>query len=82
MYLKWTVFKNYCKAKNIQLLRDDLRFIERVLTKTTVNEHRFILKEFADIWLHELEKSSQNQNLARRIANKWLLERCNVKKAL
>lgn len=84
MYLRWNLFKDYCLKNNIQLLRDDIKFLEKELVKINDNEHRGILKEYTDLWLHSLEgnaKSSQNQNLARKTANKWLLEEVNARKA-
>lgn len=77
MYLRWNLFKDYCVKNNIQLLKDDFKFIERELIKIPENEHRTILKEYTDKWLDEVKKcenASQAQNLARRISNKWLLE--------
>lgn len=77
MYLRWNMFKDYCVKNNIQLLKDDFKFLERELVKIPQNEHRTILKAYTDLWLHEVKKegnASQAQNLARRIANKWLLE--------
>ena len=81
MYLRWNLFKSYCIDHKIHLLKDDFRFIEKMLIKIHQNEHRTALKEFTDIWLSTLEKeenSPQSQNLARRMANKWLMDRCNV----
>ena len=77
MYLRWNMFKDYCVKNNIQLLKDDFKFLERELVKITQNEHRTILKAYTDLWLHEVKKSDNDslaQNLGRRIANKWLLE--------
>lgn len=77
MYLRWNMFKDYCVKNNIQLLKDDFKFIEKELIKIPANEHRTILKAYTDLWLHEVKKeenSSLAQNLARRTANKWLLE--------
>lgn len=84
MYLHWNRFKDYCYRNNIQLLKDDIKFLERELIKINPNEHRTILKEYSDLWLHTLkkgEKSSQNQNLARKTANNWLYQEVNVRKA-
>lgn len=80
MYARWNLFKDYCSKNNIQLLKDDLKFIERELQKIPLNEHRAILRVYTDKWLHEVkknEKSYQNQNFARKQANKWLFEYCN-----
>ena len=84
MYLRWNLFKDYCLANNIQLLRDDIKFISKILIKIPNNEHRSVLKEYTDLWLHSLkktEKSSQNQNLARKTANTWLMEEVDKRKA-
>ena len=84
MYLRWSMFKDYCLHNNIQLLRDDVKFIERELQKIAPNEHRAILKEYTDLWLSilsENDNAAQAQNLARKTANRWLFEEVNRKKA-
>lgn len=79
MYLRWNMFKDYCIKKNIHLLKDDFKFIEKQLIQIPLNLHRSVLKDFTDKWLSVLENesnSSQAQNLARRESNKWLREEC------
>ena len=80
MYLRWNLFKSYCIDHNIQLLKDDFKFIEHELMKIEKNLHRSVLKSYTDEWLSELEKeenSQQKQNLGRRKANTWLREYCD-----
>lgn len=84
MYLRWSLFKDYCLHNNIQLLRDDIKFIERELQKIAPNEHRQVLKEYTDLWLSTLKENENEppgQNLARKTANRWLYEEVNRKKA-
>lgn len=64
-------FRLYCDRKNIKLLRDDMRFIERRLMAIHSDEHRRIMREYVRIWIRELELND-NQNAARRKANEYL----------
>jgi NAD+--asparagine ADP-ribosyltransferase len=84
MYLRWSMFKDYCLHNNIQLLRDDIKFIERELQKIPPNEHRELLKEYTDVWLEILKENDNaplGQNLARKTANKWLFQEVNRRQA-
>ena len=84
MYLKWNSFKTYCIEKNIQLLKDDFKFIERELVKIPPRLYRSVLSDFTKEWLKVLAEetnASQAQNLARRTSNKWLREECERLKA-
>jgi len=78
MYWLHTTFKDYCDRKGIHLLKDDLKFIIKVLNNLPPNSHKSIMRDYCDKWLHTLEKeknSSQRQNLARRASNSWLVNK-------
>ncbi len=79
MYLVHSVLKPFLESKGIKILKDDLRFIEDQLSKIPQKAHKEILRNYTKIWLHEVknnENALQSQNLARRIANKYLRETC------
>lgn len=83
MYHPWpsrlNSFKSYCENKNIKLLKDDILFIDRMLTNVHRDDFKAVLTAYAEKWLHGMgcvEKSSLSQNLGRKIANSWLIERC------
>lgn len=76
MHFLQTTFKDYCKTKNIQILRDDLKFIGKKIASMPQNEQRSVMRDYTDKWLSIIqneEKSSQNQNLARFTCNMWLI---------
>ncbi len=78
-------FTEFCKDNNLQLLRDDLKFIKFSVLQLDSESRKRVLRGYADLWLQTLkdnESSLQAQNLARRTCNKWLLERCNGEDAV
>lgn len=71
-------FKAYAESLGIQLLKDDLRFIDTQLLRYSENESRAILRDYINEWLHgkgEEDNPTLNQNSGRFRANKWLLTR-------
>ena len=80
MHWFYTTFQDYCKKSGIQLLKDDLKYIERVLCNIDKGEQKRVLKHFTDEWLLGIqleENSTLKQNTGRRRANLWLLEKVN-----
>jgi len=64
-------FRLYCDRKNIKILRDDMRFIERRLFEIPEDDRRRVMREYVRIWIDELEHH-KNQNAARKKANEYL----------
>ncbi len=76
-------FKTYCENKNIKLLKDDVLFIDRMLTNIHRDDFKAVLIDYAEKWLEGMgggEKTALSQNLGRKIANSWLIERCAYEK--
>lgn len=70
-------FTEFCKEKNIQLLRDDKRFIVSMVNKLPRELHKDVLTNYIDKWLlgySEEKKTSLKQNSGRLMANSWLRE--------
>ena len=70
-------FTEYCQTKNIQLLRDDKRFIVKMMNKIPRDLHKYVLTRYIDEWLlgySEEPKESLKQNTGRLRANSWLRE--------
>lgn len=70
-------FVEYCKEKGISPLRDDLRFIKRLLLFVPDNQRRAFLSAYVEEWLLGMGESTidaQKMNLGRRRANLWLLK--------
>lgn len=63
-------FRLYCNRKNIHILRDDMRFIERRLAEINPDEHRRIMRQYVRIWIDEM--AAHGQNAGRKKANEYL----------
>jgi len=77
MHWLYTTFKTYCATRGINLLRDDLLFIEKRLARIPQEAHKRIAKQFVEKWLEGIgsnENALNSVNLGRRIANIWLRE--------
>ena len=69
-------FKDYCEANGIELMREDLRFIERALCKMPQQLHSEALRGYIASWRRTMAKENSELvgvNSARREANKFLL---------
>lgn len=73
MYWIKTKYKDWCKTQGIELNRDDIVFLEKMLGKYPVAEQKIIAKEFAMKWKEEL-RADRNQNRGRRKASCWIRE--------
>lgn len=76
MNILYSRFIPYCKRNDIDLMRDDIKFLEKQLMKIAPDLHRHVLKRYSEEWLRDYqkqEKSSQKQNLGRKSANLWLI---------
>ncbi len=80
MFWIHTTFKDYCTKRGIELLRDDLKFIEKKLYLIHSDLHKSIMGDFVEKWCEGMgytEIDSQKQNLGRNKANLWLLFHIN-----
>lgn len=80
MYWLRSTFLDWTKKQGIELLRDDLRFIENILNKIPVELQKSIMSDYCKIWCQGMclmDKSYQNQNLGRFKANEWLRKKVN-----
>jgi len=71
-------FVTYCSAKNIHLLRDDIKFIRECINKMPYNERKAIMRGYIANWLQGYsyeENALHKENAGRRMANSWLRER-------
>lgn len=70
-------FVEHCKAHNIDLLREDILFIKKILKRQPTRNHKKILSGYVEIWrkiMGECENEIQANNLGRRCANQYLLK--------
>ena len=70
-----STFLDYCATKGINLLKEDIRFIEKLVRMFPADRHKSIMKRYCDEWelgLAECENASQRENFARRKANLYL----------
>lgn len=76
-------FRKYAEKEGINLLREDLLFIDKVLGNFEREQYKSILRGYLDEWLYGLEEikisRATGQGLARRRANQWLLRIANDK---
>ena len=70
-------FTEFCLANNIKLLKDDLKYIRRILEQLPKDHRAAILKQYADRWLEAMANEpneSLKNNKGRKAANEWLRE--------
>ena len=70
-------FTEFCKQKNIQVLRDDLKFIRESTHCYKYEFRKTILKRYCDEWLRGIDEqpiAALKQTSGRRRANIWLRE--------
>lgn len=71
-------FTEYCQANNIQILRDDLKFLRKNLTNEPDKLRKRVLLNYCNEWLlgMELEQNaSLKQSMGRRRANNYIRDR-------
>lgn len=74
-------FKAYCESKNVQLLPDDVAYLDVKLKRHSLEETREILKHYVDEWVAGVNSeglSQKKQNTGRVKANAWLQARLNI----
>ena len=69
--------KAHCEGMGINLLRDDVAFIERMLVHCEPTARQTCLKTYFQIWLDGMEEEGlhNRQNTGRHMANTWLRTR-------
>lgn len=73
----YSSFKSYAARENIQLMHDDMRFIETCLAKIPDHAHRKLMHEYIKIWqecMIDVTDNLKAQNTGRFNANQFLLE--------
>jgi len=68
-------FEEHCKQNNIQLLRDDIQYIKRMLQRIAPNARKRVMRGYLDEWVlgrDQCENAIQAQNMGRRRANTYL----------
>ncbi len=66
-------FRAFCARSGIELLRDDVVFIDTRLNHIAKNDFKPVLTRYTEEWLQGLQKVPKTQGAARRRANLWLL---------
>ena len=75
-------FTQFCQANNIQLLRDDKKYLVAILSGTNDNLRKSLLKRYCYEWLLGIELEENvllKQNMGRFRANSWLRQELNKK---
>ena len=70
-------FIDYAKSKGLDLHKDDIAFIKRILPDIPQGEHKALLRDYLKTWTDGMgltENVVQKQNLGRRMANLSLLK--------
>lgn len=65
----------YFAKNNIELLRDDIKFIEQTLSKLPPERHKQIMREYYNVWkgaLAQDDKNTSKEPTARSKANAFL----------
>lgn len=62
-------FTEYCKQNNIQLLRDDIKFLRSILCTVPKGRQKAVARQYVAIWC---ECMPESQNAARHAANTYL----------
>lgn len=62
-------FTEYCAKNNIQLLRDDIKFLRSILCAIPKGRHKDVARRYVAIWC---ECMPESQNAARCAANTFL----------
>lgn len=68
-------FSPYCKAQGIDILPDDLKFIERCISSKSEPVQREIMREYFNVWrgiVKEHPKQANIQNMGRKESNEYL----------
>jgi hypothetical protein len=83
MHWLYNDFEPYCQRIGLKLLKDDMKFIKKMLSYIPCNEHKRLLTQYILIWrdsMAECKNSLSAMNLGRRNANIYLREYVNAKR--
>lgn len=83
MHWLYKDFKPYCQRIGLKLLKDDMKFLEKILSHVPYNEHKRLLTQYSVIWcdaMAECKKPLSAMNLGRKAANIYLREYVNDKR--
>ncbi len=83
MHWLYKDFEPYCQRIGLKLLKDDMKFIEKILSHMPYNEHKRLLTQYTVIWrdsMAECKNSRSAMNLGRRTANNYLRDYVNAKR--
>jgi hypothetical protein len=72
MHWLYSEFRLYCERKDIKILRDDMRYIERRLENIPRDDHRRVMRDYVRVWLRAKE-NGQGDNEGRKQANEFLM---------
>ena len=70
-------FNEHCATNGVELLKDDVTFIKRMLKTIHGSRHKAILTQYVALWLTgmaEEQSSIKKQGVGRRMANSSLLK--------
>lgn len=73
-------FREYCQKNDIDVMYDDLCFIDKCLNSFRKNDFKAILEVYIQKWCEGMElhpNASLSSGNGRRFANLWLLEHTN-----
>lgn len=77
--MKWILdsFKTYCAKQGYDLVKDDLKFIEKSLNLLPSDKQKLVLFEYSKRWQQAMDgerDSNKRQSVGRRAANLFLLK--------
>ena len=70
-------FRSHCLKMGVEILEDDLRFIDHRLGKHLKTDFKAILETYLQKWINGMGQDNENlsrQSQGRRNANLWLLD--------
>ena len=75
-------FKDYCEANGLQLLPEDMRYLDKMLRKISVCDRRDVAHKYYNVWVRNMALAPTRgmaMNYGRRRANEYLTEECEKK---
>jgi hypothetical protein len=82
MYTKPQSFREYCLNRGVELLRDDIYFINTQIAKLDQSSRRAVLSKYCEIWITSMnlcDNENGKQNTGRRSANIFLRSKHEAK---
>lgn len=78
--MKPQTFQDYTKSHGVNLLRDDIKYIRKMLVIHERHHHKAILKQYVEVWtkaMQECDNPLTADNIGRRAANSFLRDLYN-----